>query len=150
MKLKTLHLSSLIILAMILTVVSANAQAPGIYQAEIPFDFQIGDKNYEAGNYKIHLGGTSSLATIITVKKADGSALHTAAVIRNGNTSKEGETSLVFNRYGDDLVFYQIVAPNFGFSSLKSKRPRQLGRKPRKASETVSVVLKTYGKTNVE
>ena len=149
MKNKILQSCSLLVLTFFLAVVSAQAQASGAYQAEIPFDFTIGNQNYEAGDYIISLKDSTDPATILTVRNKKGRELQANAVMKNGSTSEDDNTKLVFKRYGNKYVLSKIAAPDFGFNAPKSKVVIRLSKKQKKRAETVSVILKKPEK-NVE
>lgn len=141
MKSKMLGSSLVIGLAFLVVVVSAQAQTIGTYRAHIPFDFSIGNESYEAGEYVINLKSPNYLATILTVRDEKGKQLQASAVMKNGSTSRNEKTSLVFNRYGNKYVLRKIVAPGFGFSAPKSKVVTRISKKDGKPTEIVSVIL---------
>jgi hypothetical protein len=143
MKKKTLAGFSLVALAMLFIAVTVQAQSINSYRAHVPFDFVVGEENYEAGDYIIRFEQPGALATTLTVQNAKGRELQAAAVMRNGNTSKSDRSMLVFNRYGDNYVLRQIVSPGFGFWAPKSETATwvTISKKMRKKPETVSVAL---------
>lgn len=145
MKRKLLKSCSLLVLAVLIVAVSAQAQTRGSYQAEIPFDFSIGDQVYEAGDYTIRVKTPNYLANILAITNAEGEELKSTALLESGDRSKNDEARLIFDRYGDQYVLKQIVAPRFGFTTPKSKGDvtvrYQGGSKPN--PETVSVLLET-------
>ena len=149
MKNKILQSCSLLVLALFLAVVSVQAQANGAYQAEIPFDFMIGNQSYEADDYFISLKDSTDLATILTVRNEKGRELQAKAVMKNGSTSEDDNTRLVFKRYDNKYVLSKIVAPDFGFNAPRSKVVTRLSKNQKERMETVSVILKKPEK-NIE
>ncbi|NNE98073.1 MAG: hypothetical protein HKN25_03530 [Pyrinomonadaceae bacterium] len=141
MKKTILQYCSLSVLAIILVAVSANAQTFGKYETEIPFSFQVGEKKYEPGDYIVELRSANYLATILSIKNTDGRELQRAIMMKNGNESKKGKTSLVFNRYGNRHVLKQIVSKRVGLTAPKSKGIKGLSKVIRQNPQTVSVVL---------
>lgn len=141
MKNLVVKISSLFVLAIILAVVSVQAQTIGSYKAHIPFDFTIGNKTYEAGDYTIRIKSPNYLATILTVTDAKSRELQASAIMKNGNSSHSNKTNLIFNRYGDQCVLKQIVSRDFGFSAPRSKVAKQLAKKSGKPDETLAIVL---------
>ena len=145
MKKKMLLSCSLLVLVIMLAGVSTQAQTLGSYDAQIPFDFTVGDNEYEAGDYVIRVKSPNYLATILTVSSAEGLELQATAIAKNGDRSKNDEARLVFDRDGDHYVLKQIVAPRFGFSTRKSSTKTWVTPEddPQPNTETVSVLLKT-------
>lgn len=77
----------------------------------------------------------------MTVRNEEGHQLQAKAVMKNGSTSKDDNTSLVFKRYGDNYVLSRIAAPDFGFNAPKSKVVTRIAKKQTKQPEIVSVIL---------
>ena len=144
MKKKVVKSCLLLVFAMLFAVVAAPAQTLAKYDADIPFDFTIGEETYEAGNYIISLKSPNYLATVLTIRKKKGRDLLVTAVTRNGNRSKKKKSRLVFDRYGDHYILNQVVSPGFGFSAPQSEPVIEVwveeGAKPK--PDTVSLVLR--------
>jgi hypothetical protein len=123
--------------------VSAQAQYINSYRAHVPFDFTIGKKSYDAGNYMLNVKSPTSLATNLTVRNAERKELQALVVLMNGNRSKTDETILVFNRYGDVYVLKQIISPEFGYSAPKSRivTTVRVEEDKTKIPDVVSIVL---------
>ena len=131
------------VLAMLLAAVSVQAQTVRTYQADIPFDFTIGDDTYAAGEFVISLERPNYLADILTIRNPEGDRLQRAAVMKNGNRSETDKTTLVFDRYDDEYVLIQIVSPEFGFSAPKSETATwmTITKNLQQEPETVAIVL---------
>lgn len=142
MKKKVILIFSFLALIILSAGISVQAQTLGSYHAQIPFDFIVGNKTYEAGLYKIRLETPNNLATILSVAKENGSDLQKSAVLSNGDRSKNKKTSLLFDHIGNQYVLSEIVAPDFSFNAPKSKIKKRLAKNSPKATETVAVGLK--------
>jgi hypothetical protein len=143
MKKNLLISCSLMILTLLIGVVSTQAQTRGAYDAEIPFDFTIANKNYEAGNYTIRVKSPFYLANILVVTNAKGRDLQTTALARSWDRSKNGQARLEFDRDGDHYFLKQIVAHRFGFWTRKSKEVTTVRIEDGAPNpNTVSIVLK--------
>lgn len=116
---KKLLVFTIFAVAVLLTATEAGAQSFNSYRAHVPFDFVVGQKSYEAGDYLVKFGEQSTLSKIFKLSSSEGHTLQVAAVIKNGKTSGSKNTVLIFNRYGDDYVLSQILFPNFGFRAPK-------------------------------
>jgi hypothetical protein len=101
---KNLRIVFLVSAALLLGSV-AQAQQNRV-DANIPFNFLVGDKAYPAGDYRIASARVS--ARILRIDQTDGS--HTALVGSNACTSarRAEKTKLVFHRIGDNYFLYQI------------------------------------------
>jgi len=129
------------ILALFLAMASVQAQSAVRYQAEIPFDFVIGNETYEAGDYSVSLKDSTDLATVLSVRNGENRLLQINAVSKTGRTSGNGHTKLVFERYGGNYVLKRIEAPDFGFNAPKSKIGKRLAKKWKGMNEIVAVNL---------
>jgi hypothetical protein len=143
MKKKTMIRISTMALAMLFTAVLAQAQGVNSYRAHVPFDFMVGEKSYDAGDYLIRFEQQGSLATIFTLSTAQGRELQASAVMKNGRTSRSGTSVLVFDRYGDNYILRQISSPAFGFWAPKVDAATwvTITKNLKKDPQTVSVVL---------
>ena len=141
MKNLIVKISSLIVLAIILTVVSAQAQSLRRYQAQIPFDFKIGNKAYKAGNYIISVRKPIEAGTNLTVENSKTHNLRQMFVSKNGSRSLVDKTILMFDRYGDIYILRQMVSTDFGLTAPKSKNENLLAKGFRQPEESLAIVL---------
>ena len=107
--------------------VSAQAQTAGaqVAVANIPFSFNVGNKNLPAGKYKITVLNPSSDRKVLQIRSTNGKAsamIQTNSVI--GNTSNDAK--LVFQRYGDQYFFAQaqMAGEPTSFEAIKSSAQR--------------------------
>jgi hypothetical protein len=135
--------ASLLVSAILIAVASAQAQTVWTYQAEIPFDFAIGDKTYGAGQFVIKLERPNYLANILTIRNTDGERTERNALTKTGRRSGNEKTTLVFDRYENGFVLKEIVAPNFGFTAPKPGTAVwvYITRNTHRELETVAIVL---------
>jgi len=95
-------LSSFIALVFALTIypTRAHAQIIGDLDANIPFQFYVGNTKLPAGEYRIQVLDNSDL-TIMEISRVDGSA-SALFQIRDAETSSEPtKNELIFNKYGN-------------------------------------------------
>jgi hypothetical protein len=78
----------------------AQAQIIGNLEAEIPFQFQVGNKTLPAGKYIIHQLEGSDL-TVMQISSADGKQSALFDVESAEAKSTPEKTELIFNKYGD-------------------------------------------------
>lgn len=151
MKNKVLQISSWLILALTLAVVSAQAQTYTRYAAQIPFDFSIGSQNYQAGEYVIEMRNQTSVAQW-SLKDNEGRNLKLMTLLMNGERSHGGKTNLLFNRLENQYFLTNMVAPEFGLRISKPKVRRELAKnfnRQNSRPETVAIIL-TKANKNVE
>ena len=141
MKNLIVKISSSVVLAIILTVVSVQAQTITRYKAHIPFDFTIGKKVYKTGDYAINVRNINQNAVTLSVKNAKTSDLREIAVMANGSRSLVDKTVLMFDRYDNQYVLTQLVSTNFGISVSKSKIKNRIAKKFGQPDASVAILL---------
>lgn len=141
MKNSVVRVSSMLILAIILTVITASAQTFRAYRAEIPFDFTVGKKIYKAGGYSVQLNEVNQHINLLSVKDLNGRSLNQTVALKSGAVSGNKETRLIFNRYGNQYVLRKIAAPDFGIMLPKMKTERRIAKNFGKPDEIVAIVL---------
>ena len=52
---KLIQICTLLSLLVVFSIISANAQTVQRYEANIPFDFSVNGKTYEAGKYQLEI-----------------------------------------------------------------------------------------------
>ena len=109
-------------------------------QANIPFDFRIGNTVLPSGQYSIHHSGN-----MLFVRQADGGkgGIFMTVGVDHPNTSTTNGT-LLFNRYGGAYYLAKVWTPDteVARAPLKSSRERELASHIG-LSETASVSLHT-------
>lgn len=119
-------LAAIIVLSGAFTV-STQAQTAGAQRvvANIPFAFNVGNKNLPAGKYSITVLNPTSDRKILQVRSTTGKSsamIMTTAVI--GNLSDDAK--LVFQRYGDRYFFAQaqMAGDSTSLAAVKSNAER--------------------------
>lgn len=107
--------------------VAAQAQNNGRPQlvAEIPFQFNVGNKTFPAGEYLVRSVSDTSPFVVLNIKSRDGKA-SAMLMMRSvqGKTPDRGK--LMFNRYGSQYFFAQtwVDGHNIGLEALPSRAER--------------------------
>jgi len=78
----------------------AQAQIIGNLEANVPFQFHVGNNTLPAGRYIIHQLEASDL-TIMEISSADGKLSALFSVESEEAKSTPEKTELIFNKYGD-------------------------------------------------
>ena len=126
--LKTLTMLALVVgLASATTLVSANGQSTSVVNADIPFDFIVGNKTLPAGKYAVNSATNDGHALNISSREGNSSAL----VLTNDavEMSKKRIARMVFHRYGQQYFLAQVwTGESYGRQLMESKRERNLRR----------------------
>jgi len=86
---------------------NAHAQIVGDLDANIPFQFHVGNKEFPAGNYRIHLLDDESL-TVMEIISTDGSASTVFQVHESDANSTPAKSELIFNKYGNNYFLSKL------------------------------------------
>jgi hypothetical protein len=132
---KMLQICSMFGLVTVLSVIAVYAQTDVRGKAHIPFDFKIGKKNYQSGEYTL---GWTTQGVLMIQNRQNGKAR--VALMNPGNVSREPNVSkLVFERFNDQYFLAEIITPNGSTKFRKSKLEERLAKERRPLRETVAV-----------
>lgn len=140
------HSYFVLIFAILISV--ANIQAAGnpgfgagieAMNFEIPFDFNVGDKTFPAGKYKIEIDPTSSL---LILTNGDDKPNQMIGEIESGKQKKNSESRLVFFQYGDEHFLREVDAPSHSSNLRKSGSEKETDKNLSDGIKMKKVVLK--------
>lgn len=94
---------------------AANAQGPTRIEANVPFDFVVGNQYFSAGEYVIQILGNRSGSRPVRISWKDGEILYTTFAMDGGDRAASGST-LTFDRTNGLAVLKRITTDNDGFS----------------------------------
>lgn len=94
---RIIQLTSFLAIAFVLSTVNIYAQTATRIDANIPFDFVVGDKMFEAGKYVLRIQRQASGARTVDLYDTKGRVLHSAFALESGDTAK-GEANLGFSK----------------------------------------------------
>jgi hypothetical protein len=135
----------LIAIAAFATALTTNTfgQTGKTVRANVKFDFQIGERIYPAGEYRI--GSISRLNDNILQIRSVGDANKNHIIIANhSNAGKRQTPKLVFQKYGENYFLTKIFldTEQWGYSIRPSRRQRESENNLGLASlETIEVRL---------
>lgn len=140
------HINILMAIIVLAGAFTVNAQAQTartqIAVANIPFAFNVGNKNLPAGKYTITVVNPASDRKILQIRSTNGRA---SAMIQTN--SVEGNVSdnakLVFQRYGDRYFFaqVQVAGESTSFAALKSSAQRAQKEAVAGAKQSLVVIV---------
>jgi hypothetical protein len=126
-------ISLLVVMTMIAVGTTAKAQSLQYkLTANIPFDFTVADKKFQAGKYSIVRADPSAGDTILRISGADGHTIMSRVTTPVIRLDAQDNASLVFHRYGDQYFLFQVwpAGANTGRSLPKSRGERDAERLP--------------------
>jgi hypothetical protein len=113
MKAQTLKNVAVFTLFFFFVAISAQAQTTNRPQtASIPFDFNVGNKSFPPGEYRVERLNPQSDAVALAFKSTDGKMSVTILTRGVQAHGMEGGARLVFNRYGDRYFLSQVWRPS--------------------------------------
>lgn len=121
---KLIQFSAVLGLMFVFSVVFANAQTTKRYAVNIPFDFNVGQKSYPAGNYQIKVERISADAVSFSISDDEKNNLQTIIIPRKSESAKY-EPQLVFNRYKNQRFLTRFINEQNGYSLLKTDAERR-------------------------
>jgi hypothetical protein len=98
----------------------ARAQVTGDLEADIPFQFHVGNAKLSPGNYIIHMVDNTDL-NIMEISSADGSISALFPVRQTEANSTPAKSELIFNKYGHRYFLEQLVDESSPSSSAVAK-----------------------------
>jgi hypothetical protein len=122
----------------------ASAQIVGDLDADIPFQFHVGNKELPAGKYRIHVQDDSDL-TIMEITSVDGSSFALFQVQESDANAAPAKSELIFNKYGDDYFLSKLFDEGnpSGSKVIESRYEKQISRGAVVAQEHVPVHHRT-------
>ena len=118
---KLIQACSILSLIVVFSIVSAQAQQTfKQYAAEIPYDFNIGQKSYQAGSYVIKVVRISSNIASLSLEDTEKNKLQTILVRENSNVAKR-EPKLVFTNYENHRFLTGMAMQEMSLSIIVTK-----------------------------
>ncbi len=131
MKAQTLKNVAVFTLFFFLAAISARAQTPNrVQMASIPFEFNVGNKSFPPGEYRVERVSSQSDPAALAFTSADGKM--GLMILTRGVRARGAERGarLVFNRYGDRYFLSQVWRPSDanGMELPRSRAERNVSR----------------------
>jgi hypothetical protein len=125
-------LGLLVVMTMIAAGTSAKAQTLEYkLTANIPFDFTVADKKFQAGEYSISRAQATAGDTVVRISSADGHANINRITVPVIRLTAQNKATLVFHRYGEEYFLFQVwpAGANTGRVLPKSRGERDAQQK---------------------
>lgn len=124
-------------LAFVFGGVSANAQSNVTrVDANIPFDFMVGDKQFSAGKYVLRITQTTVGAKGLEILNENREMVYNGFLINNGDRAKDA-AELNFDRSNGVASLARIITENGGYSMPESGRATQIASRKKAATGNV-------------
>ena len=137
MRRNIIRLGFLVVLALSLAGF-AQAQKTSAYKVHIPFDFKVGGKSFEAGDYAVTFGGVAGSRERLIIQSEKGKNSAMLVVSPSEKIEDSAKSALVFNVYENLYFLAGIETPQTSAEILKSKKEIRLA----KNAKRVEVALK--------
>jgi hypothetical protein len=101
--------------------VVANAQINYGAEVDIPFDFSVGEKVYEAGKYTVKINKQVVNGAVLTIQK-NGSDEFQSVLMNNNGGERSEDVQLVFSSVEGRNVLTNVTTSISDYSLLKKAR----------------------------
>ena len=136
---KVIQIVSFLALVFVMAGVEAQAQSSTKIDAVIPYDFQIGDEQFEAGKYVLRVRRLSAGAgNFVELRDARHRVVWESFALENGETGN-GKANLVFDKSGSVAKLMSVRTGTKGYAISNDKTERGVdiaAKKKNKGSET--------------
>ena len=112
---KIIQIVSFLALIFVISGVDVHAQRTTKIDASIPYDFAIGDEQFEAGKYVMRVRRSTGGASVAELRDSRHRIVYEGFVLDSGETGN-GKANLVFDRSGSIARLTQIRTGDKGFS----------------------------------
>lgn len=119
--------------------VSAQAQGARNYEASIPFDFNVGNKTFAAGDYAFGLTNPLAYQESLTIRDLKSGRTQVVLITRAQADELAESSELVFNRYEDRYFLAEMTTPTLSAKFLKAKTETRLAKAKSLKRETVAL-----------
>jgi hypothetical protein len=116
---KIIQIVSFLALVFVMAGVDVQAQRTTRIDANIPYDFTVGDQQFDAGKYVMRLRRSTTGATVAELRDSQHRIVYEAFVLDSGDTGN-GKANLVFDKSGSVARLSQIRTGEKGYSIHES------------------------------
>lgn len=138
---KLIQIVSFLALVFVVGGVDGRAQSSTRMDMTIPYDFAIGDKEFDAGKYVLHVNRNANTSTLIQLRDSKYRVVYEGFVLENGDGGSE-TANLVFDRSGSIAKLTQVRTRQRGFTlASESDKDRQVNlasKKKKKGREVTN------------
>ena len=123
-----------LLVVMIMSAAGTSAKAQSLQYkltANIPFDFTVADKKFQAGEYTFGRAQQTAGDMVVQVRRTDGHANTHGITIPVIRLTADNKATLIFRRYGEEYFLAEVwpAGANTGRALPKSCGERDVERK---------------------
>ena len=96
----------------------ANAQINYGAEVDIPFDFSVGEKAYEAGRYTVKINKQMIAGAVLSIQKSDSDEVQSVLMNNNGG-ERSSDVQLVFGSFEGRNFLTNVTTSISDYSLLK-------------------------------
>jgi len=112
---KFIQITSFLAIVFVMAGSDVYAQYATKIDADIPFDFAIGDQTFEAGKYIMRLRKNPTGVETVELRDANNRVVYEAFALQNGDTGN-GKAQLIFDRDGTIAKLSKVQTGLKGFN----------------------------------
>lgn len=121
---KVIQIVSFLALVFVMAGVEASAQGTTKIDAVIPYDFQVGDEQFESGKYVMRVRRMSNgAATLVELRDSRHRVVWESFAVETGKTGS-GKANLVFDKSGSIARLTEVRTGDKGYSISTDKTER--------------------------
>ena len=139
MKKKAIQICSLIGL-LIGLMVSAQAQSGAQYRFKIPFDFNVENKTFRAGEYVVSFENPFVRQNVLTIRNTKSCKAQIEIIIPEQIDESAEFSKLIFKHYGNQYFLSEVKTPTFNGKFRRAKAEDDLAKIQKTEQETVAMV----------
>lgn len=133
---RIIQVCSMLVLSAVFFTVAAHAQSTSRIEAKIPFDFNVGEKSYVAGDYVMKISRVTFSTVSLSLEDNFGNQLQNVLMASSADTA-DGVSRLIFDRDANERQLSRVLTGEKGYAL-------SAGGKEKKNSKIESVaVLRT-------
>ena len=104
---------------------SAYAQAGTRVQAEIPFQFAIGDEVFPAGSYSMSVIRRSEVVHAVQLRDESGKLIYNTLAVQNGST-RDRDSKMVFSVLDDVRQLEKLTTADYAFIFARTRGDKRV------------------------
>ena len=116
----------------------ANAQINYGAEVDVPFEFSVGEKVYEAGRYTVKINKQMVAGAVLTIQKSGSDEVQSVLMSNNGG-ERSSDVQLVFSSFEGRSFLTNVTTSISDFSLLK-----KAGRNGRLAKVRINATASSF------
>ena len=122
---KFIQIFSLLSLVIVIAAGTAAAQSRNVIKFNVPFEFNVGQNAYSAGEYGLKITRNTAGGARITLTDRNGRNLQTVLAAITGEY-RIGESEVVFNTYDNRRFLAKIITSDAGLELPRTKIEKEV------------------------